>query len=363
MYSFEQTDEQKIIVDAARKLAAKEFRARMSDADEKSEPAPEWMQAGWDLGLLPASIPEEYGGYGEHSVLTSVLVAEELAYGDLSAALVLTAPNLVALPILHCGSEEQKKELLPHFCSESYVYGAAALMEPRLDFDPNSLKTTATKENGRYVLSGIKCNVPFAAESDWILVYADFEGQCTGFLVPRGTAGLTIKDREKNMGMRAFPMYSIELQACAVPASGRLGGEAGCNYPLILNSSRTALSAMAVGVARAAYEFALDYAKNRKAFGEMIAQRQSIAFTLSDMITDIEAARLMVWEAAWCLDHKKDATREAYLAANFAGDMSVIVADRAVQILGGYGFIRDYPVELYLRNARGFGVMEGIAIA
>ena len=363
MYSFEQTDEQKIMVDAARKLAAREFRTRMSDADEKSEPAPEWMQSGWELGLLPASIPEVYGGFGEHSVLTSILAMEELAWGDLSATLALTAPNLIAIPVLHCGTEEQKKEFLPHFCTESYVYGSAALMEPHFDFDPNALKTKATKRNGKYILSGAKCNVPFAAESEWILVYAAIEGQCQGFLVRKGTPGLTVQGLEKNMGMRAYPMYALEIKECEVDPSHRLGGETGCDYQALLNASRTALSAMAVGVARAAYEFALDYAKNRKAFGEMIAQRQSIAFMLSDMITDIEAARLMAWEAAWRLDEKKDATHEAYLAMNFAGDMSVKVADSAVQILGGYGYIRDYPVELYLRNARGFGVMEGIAIA
>lgn len=362
MYSFEPTDEQKIMVDAARKLAVKEFRPRISDADEKSEPAPEWMRAGWELGLLPASVPEGYGGFGEHSALTSVLAAEELAWGDLSAALVLTAPNLVAIPLLHCGTEEQKKEILPHFCSESYVYGSAALMEPRFDFDPNDLNTIATKRDGKYILSGIKCNVPFAAESDWILAYAALEGQCQGFLMSKDTPGLTVKELEKNMGMRAFPMYAVELRECEVPESRRLGGGAGCDYQVLLNSSRTAMAAMAVGVARAAYEFALDYAKNRKAFGEMIAQRQSIAFTLADMITEIEAARMMVWEAAWRLDEKRNATHEAFLALNFAADMSVTVADRAVQILGGYGYIRDYPVELHLRNARGFGVMDGIAI-
>jgi alkylation response protein AidB-like acyl-CoA dehydrogenase len=164
------------------------------------------------------------------------------------------------------------------------------------------------------------------------------------------------------MGLRAFPLYSLQLEDCRVPADRRLGGEAGCDFPLILNSSRVALAAMAVGVSRAAYEFALEYARNRKAFGEAIAQRQSIAFTLADMIMDIEAARMMVWEAAWRLDESKDATREAYLAMNFASDTALMVTDRAVQILGGYGYIRDYPVELWLRNARGFGVMEGIAI-
>jgi len=362
MYSFEPTEEQKIIVEAAKKLALKEFRARMRDADEQSEPAPEWMQTGWELGLLPASIPEECGGFGEHSPLTWVLAAEELAWGDLSATLALTAPNLVALPVLLCGTAEQRKKMLPLYCTETYVPGSAALMEPRLDFDPYVLKTTASQRDGDYVLSGIKCNVPFAAESEWLLVYASLEGASQGFLVPKGSPGLTVGEREQNMGMRALPLYALELKECRIPASQRLGGEAGCDFPLLLNSSRVALAAMGVGVARAAYEFALDYAKNRKAFGEPIAQRQSIAFTLADMITDIEAARMMVWEAAWNLEQRKDATREAYLALNFTSDMALMVTDRAVQILGGYGYVRDYPVELWLRNARGLGVMEGLAI-
>ncbi len=362
MYSFEPTEEQKIIIEAAKKLAAKEFRSRMRDADEKSEPAPEWIQAGWELGLLPASIPEECGGFGEHSALTWVLAAEELAWGDLSATLVLTAPNLVAIPILLCGTAEQKRALLPYYCGTNYFFGSAALMEPRFNFDPYSLKTTARKENGHYILSGTKCNVPLAAESEWLLVYASLEGETQAFLLPKGTPGLVIGEREQNMGMRAFPLYALELNECKIPASQRLGGEAGCDFSLLLNSSRVALAAMGVGVARAAYEFALEYAKNRVAFGEPIAQRQSIAFTLADMITDIEAARLMVWEAAWLLDQRRDATREAYLAMNFTSDMAVTVTDRAVQILGGYGYIRDYPVELWLRNARGIGIMEGIAI-
>jgi len=362
MYSFDPTDEQKIIVSAAKKLAVKEFRSRMRDADEKSEPAPEWMQAGWELGLLPASISEEYGGFGEHSALTWALAVEELAWGDLSATLVLASPNLVALPVLFCGSAAQKEQILPLFCNDSYAYGSAALMEPQFDFDPNAPKASATKRDGKYVLSGTKFNVPLAVESEWMLVYASLEGQCQGFLVPKGTPGLTVKGRDQNMGMNAFPLYAVELRDCEIPAALRLGGEAGCDFQLLLNSSRVALSAMAVGVARAAHEFALDYAKHRKAFGEAIAQRQSIAFMLAEMITDIDAARLLVWEAAWRLDHNKDATHEACLAMNFAGDMALMVADRALQILGGYGYVRDYPVELWLRNTRGFAVMEGIAI-
>ncbi len=362
MYSFEPTDEQKIVVGAAKKLALKEFRSRMRDADEKSEPAPEWMEAGWELGLLPASIPESYGGFGDHSALTWVLAAEELAWGDLSATLSLTAPNLVAIPVLHCGTAEQKNEILPVYCTETFAYGSAALMEPHFGFDPNAPQTTASRKDGKYLLSGTKCNVPFAAESEQVLVYASLDGQCQGFLVPKGTPGLSVKEREKNMGMNAFPMYTVEMHDCAIPAAQRLGGEAGCDFQLLLNSSRVALAAMAVGVARAAHEYAVDYAKQRKAFGEAIAQRQSIAFTLAEIVTDIDAARLLVWEAAWRLDQHKDATNEAYMALNFASDMVLTAADRALQILGGHGYIRDHPVELWLRNARGFGVMEGIAI-
>jgi acyl-CoA dehydrogenase len=362
MYSFEPTDEQKMVVDAAKKLALKEFRSRMQNADEAGQPAPEWTREGWELSLLPGSIPEEYGGFGERSALTWALAAEELAWGDLSATLLLAAPNLLAVPILLCGTVEQKSRHLPAFCTESYIPGSAALLEPRIDFNPYALQTTAVRKDGNFILSGNKSNVPMAAESEWILIYAALEGTTQGFLVSRNTPGLIIKKREQNMGMRAYPLYAVELQNCVIPVAQQLGGEAGCDFPLLLNSSRVALSSMALGVARAAYEFALDYAKQRKAFGEALAQRQSIAFMLAEMITEIESGRMLVWQAAWNLDNHQNATQEAYMAMNFTADMALMVADRAVQILGGYGYVRDYPVELYLRNARGFAVMEGISI-
>jgi acyl-CoA dehydrogenase len=362
MFSFEPTEDQKMIVDEAKKLAAREFRSRMRENDEAAEPDPEWMREGWKLGLLPASIPEEYGGYGDHSALTWVLAAEELAWGDLSATLALAAPNLVALPVLYCGTPEQKAEILPDFCSDSYMPASAALLEPRFNFDPGSLQTTAAKKDGEYILSGTKCNVPFADTAEWLLVYAALDGKTQGFLVRKNTPGLVVGERERNMGMHAFPLYAVKLEGCRVPASNRLGGDSGCDFRMLMNFCKTGLSAMALGVARAAYEYARDYAKERKAFGEAIAQRQSIAFTLAEMATDLEAARMMVWKAAWQLDRGLDATRESCLAANFTSDMSVMVADRAVQILGGYGFIREFPVELWLRNARGFAVMEGITI-
>jgi acyl-CoA dehydrogenase len=362
MYCFAPSEEQKMLQEAARRFAARELREAARPADESGILPDGLTQAAWELGLLPASIPEQYGGFGERSCVAGALAAEELAWGDLSGALSAIAPNLVAFPVAVSGTEEQKHRLLPRFCGESFVPGSAALMEPRHDFDPRALRTLAARRNGGYVLAGRKCHVPFAAEAEQMIVYAALDGATEAFIVRRDSAGLTVLERERNMGINACPLYTVELRDCAVAAGDRLGGEEGCDFEALEAASRVAMAAMAVGVARGAYEYALEYAKNRKAFGEAIAQRQSIAFMLAEMATDLEAARMMVWEAAWLLDQGRDGGREAYLAKNFADDMALMAADRAVQILGGHGYIRDYPVEMWLRNARGFAVMEGIAI-
>jgi alkylation response protein AidB-like acyl-CoA dehydrogenase len=170
-----------------------------------------------------------------------------------------------------------------------------------------------------------------------------------------------VGEREKLMGLRGLPTFTLTLADCRVPAENRLGGNTGIDFDLILNHSRVALGAMAVGVARAGYEYARDYAKERVQFGEPIAHRQSIAFMLAEMAIDIEAARMMVWEAAWRLDQGMNATREATVLKHFIDDMAVRVADQALQVLGGYGYIREYPVELWLRNARVFAVADGLA--
>ena len=361
MFGFEPSDEQKTLVESVRRFAGRELRTSARDSDERGDLPAALMDAAAQLALLPASLPEAYGGFGERSAVTGALFAEELAWGDLSGALALLAPGLVALPVLLAGTEAQKHERLPAFCGERYVPASAALLEPRHDFDPRVLQARARRASGGYVLEGTKCNVPFAAEAEWMVVYASVDGASHAFLVRRGTDGLHVGAREQTMGLRALPMYTVELRGCPVPSAQRLGGEGG-GVERILSSSRVALSALAVGQARAAYDYSLEYAKSRVAFGEAIAQRQAIAFMLAEMATDIEAARLLVWEAAWVLDQGGDGTREALLAKNFADDMVLTVTDRAVQVLGGHGYIRDHPVEMWLRNGRAFAVMEGIAI-
>lgn len=362
MFGFEPTEDQRTLVDSVRRFATRELRSGARDADEKSALPGEVTSKGWELALLPASLPEAYGGFGERSAVTGALFAEELGWGDLSAALALLAPGLVALPVLVAGSDAQKESILPGFCGESFTPGAAAVAEPFFDWDARALRARAVRAGDGYVLDGVKCNVPWAAESEWTLVYADLEGRTQGFLVRRGTEGLLVKEREENLGLRACPLYAVELHQCRLPASARLGEEKGADLGPLLDASRVAMAALAVGVARGAYEYALEYAKGRKAFGEAIAQRQAIAFMLAEMATDIEAARLLCWEAAWTIDQGGSALREASLAKTFADDMVLQVTDRAVQVLGGHGYIRDYPVEMWLRNGRGFAVTEGLAI-
>jgi alkylation response protein AidB-like acyl-CoA dehydrogenase len=364
MYSFEPTEEQQMLMDAVGKYAENDLRPAGHNAEESGEISRRLVEKGWEIGLLQASIPESYGGFGERSAVTGVLAVEELAFGDLAGALSVLTPSLFATPVLLAGTEEQKQTYLPKLIEREWSHYTAALIEYALDFDPNSLRTTATLKGEEYVLDGEKAFVPFAKDAKAILVYANLNGQTQGFIVPKDAQGLTIgDDREKLMSLNALPLYRVILDSVRIPASNRLGGVSGHDFEPILASMRVATAAAAVGVANAAFEYARDYAKEREAFGVKIAQKQAIAFMLAEMRTEIEASRLLTWEAAWKLDQgKEDAFTEAYLASTGAADMVMMVTDRAVQILGGHGYIREHPVEMWMRNGRGFAMFTGLAI-
>ncbi len=362
MLDFRPDDEQQMLIEAIMRYAEERMRKVYREAEETGKIPPEVAQAGWEMGILPAALPEEYGGFGEYSAVTGVLAAEELAWGDLAIAFNIMAPNLVALPVMLAGTEGQKAALLPQFTGESMPPMTAALTEPVIRFNPYHLKTTATREGDEYILNGTKTVVPLADTAELILVYANEEGRTQAFLVPATAKGVTIDHKDKLMGINALPTFTITLAGVRIPAENKLGEDEGIDFGLILNHSRVALGAAAVGVARAGYEYAREYAKQRVQFGEPIAHRQSIAFMLADMATDVDEARLMVWEAAWLLDQGQDATRETAVMKQRVDNIVLNVADRAVQILGGYGYIREYPVELWLRNARGFASFDGLAM-
>jgi alkylation response protein AidB-like acyl-CoA dehydrogenase len=367
MLDFRLDEEQQMLTEAISRYANERVRKVFRDAEEEGKIPPDVVQAGWEIGVLPTSIPEEYGGFGEYSAVTGALATEAFAWGDLAIALNVMVPNLVAVPLMLAGTPAQKAAYLPLFAAEDAPAFTAALTEPLVQFNPLKLKTTAVRDGDDYILNGTKTMVPLADQAEMILVYAaekgpDAEEKTQAFLVPTDSEGLEIGSRDMLMGVKSLPTFLVTLNDVRVPVSSKLGGEPGINFVDLLNHSRIALGAAAVGVARASYEYAREYAKQRVQFGEPIAHRQSIAFMLADMATEVDEARLMVWEAAWKIDQGQDATKEAAVMKYHIDRMVLTVADRAVQVLGGYGYIREYPVELWLRNARGFASFDGLAM-
>lgn len=363
MFGFELEDEQKMIRDTVGAFARDEIRPAGRSVDEGARIPSELLGKGGELGLVRGLIPEEYGGYGDvRSAVTGAVVCEELAYGDLAIALHLMTPRLIALPVMEMGTDQQRKKYLPKFATPDFHPASAAVVEPRFDFDTSALATTARRDGSDYVVSGEKCLVPMAAESDDILVFADLESSVEAFIVTRGAKGIWISEREKNMGLKGLATYELALDQCRVPAEARLGGELGINFNRLIGQSRVALSAMGVGLMRSAFEYARDYARERKAFGAPIATKQAIAFILADMAIEIDASRLLVLDAAARLDKADDSLKESYLARNYVANSALKVTDNAVQVLGGHGYIREHPVEMWLRNARGLSSIEGIAL-
>jgi acyl-CoA dehydrogenase len=360
MYSFEPSEEQKMLIDAVNRFATNDLRPAAHEAEESGLFQSKLIEKGWEMGVLQASIPDAYGGFGDRSAVTGVLAAESMAWGDLAGSMTIMAPGLFTLPILLAGTEEQKEKYLSPVIEGNWQPYTAALLEQKFDFDPNDLSTTAELFDDTYVLNGEKTYVPFASEAKAMIVYAKLNEETRGFIVPAGTTGVDIPEvRQKLMGLNGLPFYSVKLEGVRIPKSNLLPGVFGP----ILDSSRVAIASMAVGVARAAYEYSRDYAKERDVFGVKVAQKQSIAFMLAEMAIEIDSMRALTWEAAWMLDTgKEEASKMAYLAQTGAADMAMMVTDRAVQILGGHGYIREHPVELFMRNGRGFSTFTGLAM-
>lgn len=357
MIDFQPSDEQQLVIDTVRNFAQNEIRPLARECEEAAKLPEKVLAAAHELGLVANALPESAGGGGERSAVTGALVAEELAWGDLAIALAILSPGLSALPIAEWGDDGQR-QALGRFAGASFVPGSLALVEPRFDSDPFRPATSARRDGGGFVLDGAKCFVPWLDGGAETLVVASEGGTPALFVVPRDAAGLRAEP-ERNMGIAALPTAELTLAGVRVPAEARL---ARADLRRLVAQGRVALAAMAVGVARAAFEVARDYAKERQVFGVPVATKQAIAFKLADMAIEIDGARLLAWEAAWKLDRGEDATREALLARRQAARTALDVADGAVQVLGGHGYIRDYLPELHLRNARGFASFEALAL-
>ncbi len=360
MISFKLTDEQEMVRDAMRDFAAEALRPIGRKCDEESKLSEATLAQIWELGLVSTQLPEDFGGAGEpRSPITQALVLEELAWGDATLALAAVAPAAFAFAIADHGTDEQKRQYLPLFCGASYHAASLAAIEPGPTFDVLRPNTVAEPHPRGFVLCGAKCLVPMADRASHFLVVAQSRDGLDAFIVPRDAKGLQISEPEKNLGLRALPTAGLALDRVEVAASDRLGGESGSDLRRLLAGSRTALAAAMVGVARAAVEYAVPYAKDRVAFGQAIAQKQGIAFKVADMHIETEASRWLVWKAACQLELGLDATRSAHFARSYAAEQCLAVTDAGIQVLGGHGFVREHPVEMWYRNARTLGVLEG----
>jgi len=387
--SFALTEEQKELRRLAREFAAKEIRPKEAEYDEKMRHAADVIAKAHEVGLMNLHVPEEYGGPGL-SAFDGLLVGEELYWGCSGIGTSITANGLGAGPVILFGSDEQKAKWLPPL-SESPILASFGLSEPGAGSDVAALKTTAVRTGDEYVLNGSKTFITNAGYAQWCVVFAKTDARAghrgmSAFVVPMDTPGVVIEKHLDKMGQRATDTSAFALQDVRVPAEHLLGEE-GDGFKIAmatLDFTRPGTAIGAVGVAQAAYEHAVEYAKERVTFELPIAMHQGVSFMVADMATEIQASRLLCWQAAWMLDRSLEASsgepttpggktlrvpraggmgREATLyssfAKRFAADTAMKVATDAVQVFGGYGYIKEYPVEKLMRDAKLFQIYEG----
>ncbi|MFG2332397.1 acyl-CoA dehydrogenase family protein [Streptomyces sp. NPDC048604] len=361
------TAEQHGIVELTRAFARDEIRPRARAVDEADVETPWdlWRKAA-EVGITGFMLPEEYGGGGFTDVFTQCLVQEELCVGDLGIGNLLCSNGFFADPLLDLGNDEQKRTWLTPLTGPDTPMTALATTEPGAGSDAASLTTTATRADGGYLLNGQKAWISNAGEAEQYVVFAKTDPAqrsrgVTAFLLRKGTPGVTFGAPMRKMGQRAIVCREIFFADAFVPEEQRLGDEGRGFHGLMrtFDISRTVLGAAATGVARAAYEYARDYARTRQQFGKPIVEHQAVAFRLADMRTRIEQARLMTWRAAKRLDAGRPATTEAAMAKLTASETAAYCTWAAVQTLGGWGYSREYPVEQWMRDAKLEEIEEG----
>jgi alkylation response protein AidB-like acyl-CoA dehydrogenase len=362
------TDEQRAIQQTCREFAAREIRPISLAVDEADTVWPEevWRKAA-GIGLNAYMLPEEYGGAGMTDCLTSCIVQEELSHGCSGIGNLITSGGFFAEPVLELGSEEQKREWLsPLADSENPPLTALAITEPASGSDAASIRTRARRVDGGYVLSGQKAWISNGGVAELYVVFATVEPGSgsrgiTAFLVRGDDPGLRCGPPIRKMGQRAIPNCELFLDDLFVAADRRLGeeGQGFVGLMRTFDRSRVTLAASATGLARAALEYAVDYAKEREQFGKPIAQHQAVAFRLADMALRVDAARLLTWRAAEMVDRGERVTTEAAMAKLAASETAMWCTWAAVQTLGGWGYSREYPVEKWMRDAKLEEIEEG----
>jgi acyl-CoA dehydrogenase len=364
MPDFSLSPEQESLRDLARKFARTEMAPHAAECDRTSRFPDEIYRKAFELGLMNLNVPTEYGGSGL-AVLEACLIVEELAQACGGMTTSVIANCLALEPILLGGSPEQKERWLKPFCAE-YNLASFCLTEPSGGSDAGSLKTRARREGEEYVLDGEKCFITNAPHASLYTVFATVDPNLrskgiTAFVVPRSASGLTTGKDEEKMGHRASSTSTVRFEGVRVPVTDRLGadGEGFSIAMRTLDQTRTPIGALATGIAQAALDHAAAYALKRQSFGKPIAEHQAIQIKLANMAQAVHAARLLTWQAAWTIDHGGKGTLESSIAKCFASDAALHVADEAIQTFGGYGYMKEYPVEKLLRDAKLTQIYEG----
>ena len=362
---FSLTEDQKMLKTMVRDFAEKELEPIAARIDEEASFPAESVKKAAEIGLFGVAFPEEYGGSGGGAI-EQVIIFEEIARVCASTSVILIVSNeLTSHPIYVFGSEEQKQRFLIPL-TKGEKLGAFGLTEASAGSDVASMQTTATRQDGGYILNGNKLFITNGAEADILVVFATVDKSLgyrgvTSFIVEKDTPGFSVGKHERKLGIRASSTTELIFEDCFVPEANRLGDEGG-GFRIALgtiDASRIGIAAQAVGIARGAFEKALAYAQERQQFGQPIANFQAIQWFLADMATQIDASRLLTYQAAYLKDNGLPFIKEASMAKVFAAEAAMFVTSKAIQVHGGYGYIKDYPLERYFRDARILEIYEG----
>jgi alkylation response protein AidB-like acyl-CoA dehydrogenase len=361
-------DDQKLIVETVNQFAEEILRPAAHDADEATSYPPDLIAKAAELGITAVNVPEDFEGIAaQRSTVTNALVAEALSYGDMGLALPILAPGGVAAALTHWGSADQQATYLKEFAGDKVPQACVAIAEPHPLFDPTNLTTTAVRTPSGYRLDGVKSLVPAAANAELFIIAAQLNGKPALFIVESSSNGLTVK-ADPSMGIRAAALGQVELDHVPVPLSARLGEDDAADadsaeiYSEAIALSRLGWAALAVGTSHAVLDYVVPYVKEREAFGEPVAHRQSVAFMCANIAIELDGLRLITWRGAARAEQGLPFAREAALAKRLGADKGMQIGLDGVQLLGGHGYTKEHPVERWYRDLRAVGIAEGVVV-